>query len=161
MALNSGMDAQLTELLLPFRRDTVAFYSFLNGFVMRPDIQPPLCEPWQRVIRLLGKGCCKVPCPHHIQIIFFPVYTSHPCKIFRSECFVQIIPHEHPYSIAHDVELIRFQPPADGCQQFFFMLCKNFWAETVAGCPVVDVGQKTFCFRQFCVIITFFSMRNA
>ena len=131
----------------------MAFHGFLNRFIVCPDIQLPLCEPWQRLARLLCQSRCKIPRPHHIDIIFLALYSSHPSKKFRLECFIQVMPHQHPYGVAHSIEPVGIQPAADGDYQRFLVLGKNFRAEAVAGGPVVDVGQKPFRFRQGGVII--------
>ena len=73
------------ELLLHFRWDSEAFDCFLDGLIVGPDIQAALCEPGQGGIRLFGESCCKIPCPHHIQIVFFGMYFGCPHKIFRTE----------------------------------------------------------------------------
>ena len=120
---------------------------------MGPQIQPLFCEPRQRGIRLLCQCRGKIPCPHHIDIVFRAAHIGHPFQIFRPECIIQIIAHQHLHAIAHGVHLARIQPAANGHQQLLLVLRKHFGAEAVAGGPVVDVGQERFRFSQRPVVV--------
>ena len=68
-------DAHFAKVLLQFGRNAIALHGLLNGLVVRPDVEPPLGEIRQRVVRLLGERRGEVPRTHHVQVI---LRSAHP-----------------------------------------------------------------------------------
>ena len=69
--------------------------------------------PWAHVfdksncrIVLLGKGCCKKPRKHHIDVIFTAFYTCGKGEIFGAERTVKIVTHQHFQTEAHGIYVV-------------------------------------------------------
>ena len=100
-------DAHFAKVLLQFGRNAIALHGLLNGLVVRPDVEPPLGEIRQRVVRLLGERRGEVPRTHHVQVILLALHIRHPREVFRPEIRIEIMPHQHADCVAHGVEFFR------------------------------------------------------
>ena len=58
------------QIYFLFWSNPIAFNSFLNGLIVCPHIKFAFFNKWEYLIILLCERGCKIPCPHHIHIIF-------------------------------------------------------------------------------------------
>ena len=101
---------------------------------------------WQSSIPLLGKGGGEIPCLHHADIVLLALDGGDHLRIFRGEVFIQKITHEHTHGIALSVNVLGLYPQAYFFQKLRQMVFEDLGIESVAGCPIVDIGQETLGF---------------
>ena len=122
---------------------------------MRPHIQTFFFNKGKYLFILLCKGRGKIPCPHHIYIIFFRADLCHFFRIFHLKLFIQIIPHQHTDSKPNGVSMFRLYPTINFLYKYIQILLYYFYREHIAGCPIIDIRKKTLQFSQTFLIILY------
>ena len=77
------LSLQRTENGFLFRRNPAALDCLLYRLIMRPEGKPALLYIHKRRFMLLKKRGCKVPCDHHIDIIFVPMNIADHLQLRR------------------------------------------------------------------------------
>ena len=129
---------------LLFRRYAKTLNRLLNRFVVHPRGKPVFFNKGNGRIVLLCKRSCKIPCLHHIHIVFFRTYGGGKGIDFGSKLFFKVKTHQHPQPETHRVRMCRLQPFFDYRQKLPGMLCKNARSHAVANSPVCYIRKERF-----------------
>ena len=135
-------DSVFFQRFFHFYRYAIAFYSLLNGFVMRPGVQPSLLYIRKKAVRLLCKPCCKIPGSHHINIVFLRSDRCDQLRILRVKILFKKMIHQDFDCKPDGISSVRGKPLMNIREQFLMVFPENLRRELITGSPIIHKRQE-------------------